>query len=223
VKVTGVVPGVRLHLFVNNQLRPGSVDVLSDSGVIPVNGAPLAENDRVFVIQTICDHSSNIEGPGVTVKRGHMKVSVAPAQVTRGTTANVVVTAIDADTGTPVSAQVLLNGKNVGTTGAPFSYSPHAGDPNPSGVVHEPIAYFDATFSITLVDPTWTLFAQAEPIPAFFDTIKIDIDQITWTVSPDWDSSLAKTITAALSPPSATGSASLPKPPGAITESRIIQ
>ena len=116
----------------------------------------------------------------------------------------------------PVSAQVLLNGKSVGTTGAPFSYSPHAGDPNPSGVVHEPIAYFDATFSISLVDPTWTLFLQAGPIPVSLDTIKIDLDLITWTVTPDWNSALAKTITAALSPPSATAAVNLPKPPGAV-------
>ena len=216
VKVTGVVPGARLHLLVNNQLRPGSIDVLSDSGVIPVIGQPFAENDRVFVVQTLCDRSSNIEGPGVTVKRGTMKVSVVPAQVTRGTIVNVVVSAVDADTGTPVAAQVLLNAKNVGTTGAPFSYSPKIGDSNPIGLVQEPVAYSDAAFSITLVEPNWTLFVQAGPIPAFLGAIQIDLDEITWSVTPDWNSSLSKTLTVKPSSPSANSSTPLPQPTGSV-------
>ena len=216
VKVTGVIPGARLHLLVNNQLRPGSVDCLSTEGTIPVNGVPLAENDAVFVVQTICDHSSNIEGRGAIVTRGHLKVSVAPSTVNRGSTASITVTASDADTGVVVSAQVILNGKNVGTTGVAFGYSPKAGDPNPSGIVHEPVAYFDAPFSITLADPTWTLFLQAGPLPDYLDTIKIDITEITWVVTPDWNASLTKTLTVHPSPPSASSSISLPIPPGAV-------
>jgi hypothetical protein len=216
VKVTGVIPGARLHLQVNNQLRPGSVDCLAKEGAIPVSGPLLAENDQVFVIQTICDHSSNIEGRGVTVKRGNLKVSVAPSTVNRGSTASITVTATDADTGVVVSAQVLLNGKNVGTTGVAFGYSPRAGDPNPSGIVHEPVAYFDAVFSITLTDPTWTLFVQAGPLPDYLDTIKIDITEISWVVTPDWNPSLGKTLTVHPSPPSAGSSINLPIPPGAV-------
>ncbi|SIT47780.1 hypothetical protein BN2475_810009 [Paraburkholderia ribeironis] len=123
VKVTGVIPGARLHLLVNNQLRPGAVDCLASEGVIPVSGALLAENNHVFVVQTICDHSSNVEGPGVTVKRGNLKVSVSPSSVNRGSTSSVMVHAKDADTGVAVSAQVLLNAKNVGTTDIAFGYS----------------------------------------------------------------------------------------------------
>jgi hypothetical protein len=216
VKVTGVIPGARLHLLVNNQLRSGSVDCLAVEGTIPVNGPQLAENDQVFVVQTICDHSSNIEGRGVTVKRGSLKVSVGPSTVNRGSTALVTVTAFDADTGVVVSAQVLLNGKNVGTTGVAFNYSPKAGDPNPAGIVHEPVAYFDAAFSITLADPTWTLFLQAGPLPDYLDTIKIDVSEISWVVTPDWNVSLAKTLTVHPSPPSAASSINLPIPPGAV-------
>lgn len=216
VKVTGVLPGARLHLLVNNQLRPGSVNALSDTGVITVQGAPLAEKDRVFVIQTICATSSNIEGAGVAVTRGHLKLSVSPSQVARGTTVLVTVSAVDADTGTPVSAQVLLNGKIVGTTGSPFAYAPNLGDPNPAGVVHEPVAYVDATFSIALVDPSWTLFMQAGPVPAFLDTLKINVDQITWIVTPDWNAALSKTVPVSPLAPAATGSVILPLPPGAV-------
>ena len=216
VKVTDVLPGARLHLLVNNQLRPGSVDVLSETGIITVQGAPLADQDRVFVIQTICNTSSQIEGRGVRVERGHLKVSVDRSQVARGTTVSVTVTAIDADTGTPVAAQVLLNGINVGTTGIPFSYSPHLGEPNPTGVVSEPAVYFDGTFSINLVDPSWTLFLQAGPVPAWLDKLKINIDEISWSVSPDWNAALVKTVAVTPSAPAATGSAILPIPTGAV-------
>jgi hypothetical protein len=216
VKVTGVLPCARLHLLVNGTLRPGVTHALSDTAVITVGGDPLAENDRVFVIQTICKASSNIEGPGATVTRGHLKVSVSPAQVARGTSVPVTVTAVDADTGTPVAAQVLLNGANVGTAGTPFSYSPKAGDPNPAGNAREPVAYFDASFTINLVDPSWTLFLQAGPGMAFLDTLKINIDQITWTVTPDWNAALAKTVTVTPSPAAATGSAIIPVPTGAV-------
>lgn len=216
VKVTGIIPGARLHLLVNNKLRPGSVDCLATEGSIPVSGALLAENDQVFVIQTICDHSSNIEGHGVTVKKGNLKVSVAPSTVSRGSTASVTVTATDADTGVVVTAQVLLNGKAVGTTGVAFSYSPKAGDPNPSGIAREPIAYFDQSFSITLTDPTWTLFVAAGPVPVYLDAIKIDLTEISWLVTPDWNASLAKTLSVSPGGPSANSSINLPIPPGAV-------
>ena len=217
VKVVGVVPGARLHLLVNNQVRPGAVDVLATEGIIPVNGAPLAENDRVFVVQTLCDQLSMIDGQGVTVTRGHLKVSVSPPSVNRGTTASVTVTAVDADTGTPVSAQVRLNGTFVGMTGVAFSYSPKVGDPNPMGVVQEPIAYVDAPFSITLKDATWTLFLHAAPVPFYADTLRIDVDEITWTVTPDDYSAPAKVVTVKVpSAPAANDSLILPIPTGGV-------
>ncbi len=216
VKVTGVVAGARLYLLVNNQLRPGSFDIYADSGIIPVTGTPLADKDTVFVIQKLCDASSNLEGPGLTVKRGNMKVSVAPPQVARGTTAQVVVTAVDADTRSPVSADVLLNGQRVGTTGVPFAYSPKLGDPNPAGIVRNGAAYFDAGFTINLVDPTWALNLHAGPVPVYLDTIRIDITQITWKVTPDWNAALAKTVVVTPAPPTAIGSVALPVPSGAV-------
>jgi hypothetical protein len=216
VKATGIVPGARLYLLVNNQLRPGSFDVYADTAVIPVTGAPLADKDRVFLIQKLCDLSSNLEGPGASVTRGHLKVSAAPPQVARGNTAQVVVTATDADTGAPVSAEVRLNNQHVGTTGVPFAYAPHTGDSNPAGIVSDGAAYFDATFTITLVDPTWTLTMHAAPIPAFFDVIRIDTTKMTWKVTPDWNPALAKTVTVTPTPPTASGSVQLPIPTGAV-------
>jgi hypothetical protein len=222
VKVTGVVPGARLYLLVNNQLRPGSFDVYADTGIILVTGAPLAEKDSVLVIQKLCDATGPLEGagPGVIVKRGNMKVSVAPAQVARGTTKPVVVTALDADTRSPVSAEVLLNGQHVGTTGIPFAYSPRVGDPNPTGIVRNSVAYFDASFTINLVavaDPTWTLTLHAGPAPVLLDNIRIDITEITWKVTPDWIVAPPKTVTVTTpTPPTAIGSVALPIPTGQV-------
>jgi hypothetical protein len=92
------------------------VEALTDSPILTVSGDPLAEDNNVFVVQMLCDASSNREGPVVPVKRGHMKVSVTPSQVAMGVIAQVMVTALDADTNAPVIDQVLLNGVLVGTT-----------------------------------------------------------------------------------------------------------
>jgi hypothetical protein len=215
VKVAGVVPGARLYLLVNNQLRPGSVYVYSDVGIIPITGAVLAEKDTLFVIQALCDKSSSPEGLGVTVKRGNLKVN-APQQVTRGSTAQVIVTALDADTGMPVSAEVLLNNLHVGMTGVAFSYSPKVGDPNPAGIVRSSVAYFDANFTINLVDAAWTLTLHAGPIPARLDTISIDITQLSWKVTPDWNPGLAKTVTVTPAPPTGSASLTVPVPTSAV-------
>jgi hypothetical protein len=155
IKVVSVIPGARLHLLVNNVLRPGSMDSLTTDAVIPVRGAPLVEEDRVFVVQTLCAAASALEGHGVPVRRGHLTVSVSPSPIHRGTTSSVTVTARDADTGAVVNAQVSLKGKPVGMTGVPFSYTPAVGDPDPTGIVSEPTAYIDQQFTITLADPTW--------------------------------------------------------------------
>jgi len=216
IKVTSVLPGARLYLLVNNQLRPGSVDIYADAGVVPVTGAPLAEKDVVFVLQKLCDQSSNPEGRGASVTRGNLKLTVTPSTVPRGTKSMVTVNAVDADTGAVVSAGVLLNGQLVGTTGIPFAYSPKVTDPNPTGVVHDGAAYADANFSITLVDPTWTINLRAGTVPAYLDTIRIDVSQVTWKVTPDWNASLSKTVTVSPSPPAAAGSIALPRPTGAV-------
>jgi len=216
IKVTGVLPGARLYLLVNNQLRPGSIDIYATAGVVPVTGAALADKDSVFIIQKLCDQSSNPEGRGAAVTRGNLKVTVTPGTVPRGKTSMVTVNAVDADTGAAVSADVQLNGHHVGVTGNPFTYSPGTGDPNPSGLVHDGLPYSDATFSITLVDPTWTINLRAGPVPAFLDTVQIDVSQVTWKVTPDWNAGLAKTVTVSPSPPTAAGSATLPRPTGAV-------
>jgi len=50
----------------------------------------------------------------------------------------------------------------------------------------------------------------------FFETVRLDITQITWKITPDWDSTQGKTVTITPTPPTATGSVRLPVPPGAV-------
>lgn len=215
IAVNGVLPGARLYLMVNDQLRPGSVDCYQTMGSVPVTGVPLAAGDRVFVVQALCDQSSNQQGRGVDVTRGKLDVSVSPTMpVTRGTTTMVTVFAADADSGTPVTAPVLLNGHPVGSTGVPFAYAPNAGDPNPMGLVQGGAAYNDAAFSITLVDPRWNITLIATPVPVFLGTVRIEIQKVVWTVSPDYPA-VAKTVTVTPIPPTANAVANLARPTGA--------
>jgi hypothetical protein len=60
------------------------------------------------------------------------------------------------------------------------------------------------------------LFLQAGPLPVNLETIKIDIDEISWVVTPDWNASLGKTLTVHPSPPAAASSLNLPIPTGAV-------
>ena len=216
IKVTGVLPGARLYLLVGDELRPGSVAIYAPTGVVPVTGPPLQDGQIVFIIQKLCDQSSNTEGRGVRVTRGDVKVSVTPTTIARGTTAMVTVTAADADTATPVSAEVRLNGAHAGVTGVPFAYAPKIGDPNPAGTVHDGLAYADGTFALTLVDPAWTINVRAGPVPAFLDTVRIDITKVAWVVTPDWNASLGKTVTVSPMAPTAAGSATLLRPKGPV-------
>jgi hypothetical protein len=159
INVSGVVPGARLYLLVNGQLRPGSVYIYDTTGVVPVTGAPLkaaspgATADVVLVIQKICAESSTTDVRGVQVTVGTMKLTVSPAHVTRGQQTSVTVTAADAANGDAVTGQVLLNNHPVGTTGTAFTYTPGLADPNPTGLVEDSPAYANANFTIDLVNP----------------------------------------------------------------------
>jgi hypothetical protein len=220
INVTGTLPGARLYLLVNNQLRPGSIDIYSDKGAVPVTGPPLAEKDTVLVVQKLCSKSSNTEGSAATVARGILKVTVSPASAERNRTTMITVNAVDADTGVPVSASVLLNGHQVGVTGTAFPYTPGINDPNPSGIVRDGAAYADANFPITLFDLKWTITMHAGPLPFYIPVMPLMVPfyltQVTWTLTPDWDTSLHQTVTISPHPPTATATASFHPPTGAV-------
>ena len=203
----GIVPGATVYLLVNGLVR-GSVVVLDKQAAIPTGSPPLVERDQLFAIQTLCQLSSPPEGQTVPVTKGHMKVEVTPDTAQRGSTTSVTVSAADADTGQPIAgAQVLLNNVVVGKTGQPFAYTPKAGDPNPAGLVREPVAHFDSGFNITLKDPPpkpkGILSLAAGPVTL---AIGLKITAVSWTVTPLWGAP-------ALALSGANASGTLPDPP----------
>ena len=100
------------------------------------------------------------------------------------------VSATDADTGAPINgAQVLLDGKLVGQTGVAFQFKPVIGQPNPVGLVKEPVAHVDQGFTITLKDPPprpkGRLFLNIAPTQLIPNTLRL-VSAATWTVATLW-------------------------------------
>jgi hypothetical protein len=219
VVLSKVLPGAATQLLVKGTPRSPSLVLWDDPSDMPVFGAPLQEGDDVLPVQMLCAASGRHEGRGVAVTRGRMKVSVSPQSVTTGTTAKVMVTALDTVTGDPVLASVLIDGKPVGMTGTPFALSPKAGDPPPAGVVSEPLAYIDEPFTITLVAPqpaSWNITLHASPKRAFLGTAAIDVSQAHFDIVADWDSTLKRGVSASpiVNSPEMVGATSLPTPTG---------
>jgi hypothetical protein len=208
--------GGRAHLLVNGTLR-SSVDTPYSDAWLPAGSPALVEGDKLWIVQTLCDRASPLEGHYSVVTKGHMKLSVAPPGADRGKTTIIKVDAVDADTGVTVSGQVLLDGKVVGSTGAGFPFSPVAGQANPAGVVKSPPQYFDETFTITLKDPppvTGPLHLNvgpANPIP-----LRIALATATWTVTLSW--AAGQTFTAS----GANATLMLPKPPGGSGQITVV-
>jgi hypothetical protein len=223
VTVKQALPGALVQLTVDNGARSPGVEVWHDPATVWVPPPVLAEQQVVFAVQLLCDRSSPHEGRGVTVTRGRLKLDVAPPSVTRGVTSQVKVTATDADTGAPVNAQILLNGAAVGWSGQPFAYGPKVGDPPPAGVAREPVGYFDELFTIALTDPTWALTLGVSPPVLYFDMLKITLDEVTFDVTPDWNTGLKKMLTGqpSSSTPSLVASTSLPVPSGNVKTATI--
>ena len=189
VRVSGCVPGARVHLLVNNVVRK-SIDTFDANPMIPTADLGLAENDALWAMQTMCTNGSSIEGRPTVVEKGSMAVHVQPnTPITRGTTASVTVFARDADTAVPITgAQVFLNGVLVGQTGVAFALSPTLGQANPTGLVKEPAAHNDASFLIALSDPPpkpkGKLYLNVGPTVLIPNTLRLV--SASWNVTTVW-------------------------------------
>lgn len=224
VVLSEVLPGARVFLFVDDTLRVQS-DCWSDTPTLYIGGAVLKENQKLFAMQTLCDRWSNAEGPKVTVTKGNMNASVSPSgAIARGVTSQITVSATDADTHSPIAlGQVYLKGQQVGTTGLAFPYTPPANEPSPvPGEVRENIGHYPATFQIPLTDPNWILRNIAAPTTHLVDgNLQVTVEEATWIITPEWDSSLKKTVTKPATPPNIYIDTSLPAPPGNVKTVQI--
>jgi hypothetical protein len=217
--VTGVLQGARVSLLVNGQLRPDSFDVYTDPAVIPISGPPLTVGETVLAVQTLC--SSSPDRGGVPVVKGNLKVTVTPKPIVRGKTTEVTVDAYDTSTELPVTGLTVQIGSQppiTVQTGTPFAYSPALGASDPLGTVLGGSNYQNAPFTITLVDPSWTLSMHTGPVPVFLGTaLEFTVTNITWHISPDWDPALAKTIPVnSPTPPKVVTNVPLPIPTGTV-------
>jgi hypothetical protein len=213
--VKNIIPGARLFLVVQNELRPGSYVVYSKTATIPVTGPALVNQQIAFVVQTLCTHTSDRGGKAIQVEIGNLKASVTPSTVVRGTKANLVVTAVDAQTGAAVPAQVLLNGAVAGITGAAIPYSPKMGDPNPAGLARSTPGYNDGGFTVVLTDPPtkWTVVFNVGNCQLSIDSVSVNVTDLKCVISPDYGGS-AVTVNLKPSAVSASGKGLMVIPTG---------
>jgi hypothetical protein len=191
IQLQDTIPGAMVHLLVNNAWRV-SLEAPDKSMQLPAGLPPLADRDRLWAVQTLCDRMSSLEGNQTVVTQGTMLIGVSPKPVTRGVDTLVTVSAKDKDTGVPiVGAAVTLGGASAGTTSTAFHLlsKPGTGSPIP-GVVRQQPAYADAPFGVDLVDPP-----PPPPVTGKLTlnignpTIVIGALQITsatWTITPAW-------------------------------------
>jgi hypothetical protein len=218
VQLSGVLPGARVFVLVDGAVR-AQTDCWTETPTIYLSGALLSDGQKVFAIQAMCDEMSPPEGNGVIVAKGNMKASASPNTITRGSASNITVTAVDADTNAPVPlGQVFIKGQLVGTTGQTFSYTPALNEPSPlQGEVQENVGHYPAPFQIALTDPVWLVQDVAAPTMLIVDgTLLVTVEEATWILTPDWDSTLKKTITVSAAPPNIITDTQLPVPTGSV-------
>lgn len=203
VTVKGCWPGARLHLLVDwNEVT--STDQAWDGEVTLQLPAALADEQRVWAVQTLCSRTSPREGRAALVTRGRLEVTVAPDSAAGGKAMSTTVTAADTDTGQPVTGLVVHLGGVQGVTGAAFGWTPPTSSASVSGVVRGGVAYKDAGFTVPLrqaVPLTLNLFPGpvVHPHQAWQTGV-------SWTVTPNWGAP-------ALTVAGNVGTAMVPPPP----------
>ena len=187
VRLTGVVPGARVHLLIDGRIR-SAIEALQDIVDLPVPGAPLQVGQHVFAVQSICGDLSPLEGQGVSINAGIMDLTVSPTSLVRGTGGSVLVKAVDHDLKTDVvGATIRLGGKTVGTTGTAFSYVPALGESDAAGTATRAPAYSDAAFTLAFTDPPPK--AALLHLNVGNEVLVKDVLAITkasWTLTPQW-------------------------------------
>jgi hypothetical protein len=157
IQVQKLVTGARVIARVLGSKHPGGQKFYTSyawAPEIPVFVGDLYEGDQITVFQGLC-HTNVTENQSntVTVILGTMAVSLAPASVVRGATANVSVQAKDpARNNALVTGEVLINGVKVGSTNAAFAWTA-PGSGSSAAVQVNAAGYKPWSGSIALVAP----------------------------------------------------------------------
>jgi hypothetical protein len=211
IDVEDTIPGAMVHLLVNNAHRV-SIEAPDKKMQVPPGLPPLADQDKLWAVQTLCDRMSSLEGVQTVVTRGTMIVTVTPQPVTRTFKTSVTISAKDSTTNAAiVGAAVTISGSGGDVTGTAFYLVTAGGTPSPiPGLVRQAPAYADAPFGINLVDPlppppaTWKLTLNiGNPV---LSPGTLQITSADWSIKPAWGG-------AALSASGVTATVTIPKPP----------
>ena len=223
VQLSGALPGARVFILVDGVVRTQS-DCWTDTPTFYLAGALLAENQKLFAMQSMCDQWSPNEGPSVAVAKGKMNLVLSITSIPRGTPSSITVDASDADTHAPIPlGQVFIKGQLVGTTGQAFSFTPASTEPSPlNGEVHEDVGHYPASFQIALIDPYSAVHNVAAPTKFYVDgTLEVTVEEATWILTPDWDLNLKKTVVSAATPPNIHIDTQIPAPTGGVKTMKV--
>ena len=176
VTLENVVPGARIHIFVNNRYRT-SIDAGDTEVFVPIPGLKI--DDQLTAVQALCSDLSEPSWPAAPVLRGELSVSHAPPNITTGESTSITVSATDAESGQPVQGIVRQDGVVIGQTAVPFSRTFPVGQPATPAVIQS-AGYRDANLS-------WNLH-EAQPTTATLTLALANVNKdltvhnVAWTL-----------------------------------------
>lgn len=184
VRIENHLPGARVHLLVDWEERAASDQTWDREAVLQLPTG-LAEDQKLWAVQTMCTQSSTYEGVPVIVSKGRLDVEVAPDTAPGGKPASFTVSTRDRDTGMLVPGlPVILGGQHVGVTGAPFGWTPPMIGNVAVGTVQGGIGFGNSAFSIAIRQAV-PLALNLFPGPVAVPNTAWQTD-VVWTVTPRW-------------------------------------
>ena len=159
VGVHGVIPGARVHLFVNDIHRTSVWAVQSvTSPLLEIYVGNVVERNRLKVCQEMCGEIGET-APAVYARTGQMALDISPKSVDRGQSVAVTIRAKDADTGTILaysggSSPIFGPSGFVGYTNHPFTVIAGAGTPTPIHFTVNQEGYDSGSVDLQVQEPT---------------------------------------------------------------------
>ncbi|MER8992984.1 hypothetical protein [Mesorhizobium sp. M0678] len=179
--VSGVIPGARVHVFVNGKWRASDTPLGWTTLFFGIYVGELKVEDQITVMQTLCTKMSPLTRVPVNVTLGEMLLSAAPPSLIAGQPATITIKAVDADNKSQsVGGTISQGGAVVGATNTAFTLSPPTGQASVSLQVAA-VGYKTETISIPL-----TAAPVAKPAMLtiatglWFNATKKEITEITW-------------------------------------------
>jgi hypothetical protein len=179
--VSGVIPGARVHVFVNGKWRASDMPLGYTTKFFGIYVGELKVEDKISVLQTLCTKLSPFTTPPVIVSPGKMVLSAVPPSLIAGKPSTLKIEAVDADRKfQSVAGTVSQAGAVVGATNTPFTLFSASGQ---TSVILQVAAtgYSTETFSIPLTAPPVAQPATLTIVTGlWFNASEKVITEITW-------------------------------------------